>query len=421
MSQTKLCLLTAILIAGNILTADAQLVRTDDFHEKYTLTQTVVLSRHNIRSPLSTGESLLGRITPHQWFDWSSASSELSLRGGVLETMMGQFFRKWLVSEGLISENEQPAEGAMRFYANSMQRTIATAQYFSSGFLPVANVDIEHHYGLGTMDPVFTPQLTVISDEYRERALKQIVDLFGGGTFEGIGEKMAGEMALIESVIDIPTRLVALFPTEKTPSFTPALIGDCMRGIVEQWDDEFVYVQTEESTDGELRKVCYAHGNQNYNYPWSYLKVLFRKGTQLNLVRPREDNGIIYPELIIYEPDFLVNISTVANCFTNYADSPYVELIKKLEPQANSDAIVLGNFAGQLLDEAIHQLPLTHDYRDSAKDFFYHQAVSLLTLGDSAKFHQDGKRQQYNIIRAVHYSKSKELLTRNTSRFFFMS
>ena len=62
---------------------------------------------------------------------------------------------------------------------------------------------------------------------------------------------------------DIPTRLVALFPTEKTPSFTPALIGDCMRGIVEQWDDEFVYVQTEESTDGELRKVCYAHGNQN--------------------------------------------------------------------------------------------------------------------------------------------------------------
>ncbi len=203
MSQTKLCLLTAILIAGNILTAGAQLVRTDDFHEKYTLTQTVVLSRHNIRSPLSTGESLLGRITPHQWFDWSSAPSELSLRGGVLETMMGQFFRKWLVSEGLMSENEQPAEGAMRFYANSMQRTIATAQYFSSGFLPVANVDIEHHYGLGTMDPVFTPQLTVISDEYRERALKQIVDLFGGGTFEGIGEKMAGEMALIESVIDI--------------------------------------------------------------------------------------------------------------------------------------------------------------------------------------------------------------------------
>ena len=56
---------------------------------------------------------------------------------------MGQFFRKWLVSEGLISENHLPAEGTMRFYANSMQRTIATTQYFSSGLLPVANVEIE--------------------------------------------------------------------------------------------------------------------------------------------------------------------------------------------------------------------------------------------------------------------------------------
>lgn len=203
---------------------------------------------------------------------------------------------------------------------------------------------------------------------------------------------------------DIPKRLVDLFPTEKVPSFTPALIGDCMRGIVEQWDDEFVYVQTEESTDGELRKVCYAHGNRNYNFPWTYLKILFREGAQLNLVRPREDNGIIYPELIIYEPDFLVNISTVAHCFTNYADSPYVELIKKFEPQANSDAIVLGNFAGQLLDETIHQVPLANGYADSAKDFFHHHAVSLLTLKDSGKFHQEGNRQKNNIIRAVHES-----------------
>lgn len=201
---------------------------------------------------------------------------------------------------------------------------------------------------------------------------------------------------------DIPGRLVALFPTEKVPSFTPALVGDCMRGIVEQWDDDYVYVQTEESTDGELRKVCYAHGNRNYNFPWSYLKGLFRKGAQLNLVRPREEDGIIYPELIIYEPDYLVNITTVAHCFTNYADAPYVELIKKLEPQANSDAIVLGNFAGQLLDETIHQLPFSHEYKDSVMDFFHHHAVSLLTIVGGDKFHQEGKRQKYNITRAVH-------------------
>lgn len=116
---------------------------------------------------------------------------------------MGQFFRKWLVSEGLMDENHLPAAGSMRFYANSMQRTIATAQYFSSGMLPVADVEIEHHYDLNTMDPVFTPQLTVASDDYCARARQQIADLFGNGSLEGIGDKLAENYALLQDVLDV--------------------------------------------------------------------------------------------------------------------------------------------------------------------------------------------------------------------------
>ena len=195
-------MLAAILICSG-LSAEAQIERTADFHSRSTLKEAVVLSRHNIRSPLSWPESALGQLTPHEWFHWSSGKSELSLRGGVLETEMGQFFRKWLVSEGLISENHLPAEGTMRFYANSMQRTIATTQYFSSGLLPVANVEIEHHYDLNTMDPVFTPQLTAASDDYCARARQQIADLFGNGSLEGIGEKMAENYALLQDVLDV--------------------------------------------------------------------------------------------------------------------------------------------------------------------------------------------------------------------------
>lgn len=116
---------------------------------------------------------------------------------------MGQFFRKWLVSEELMDENHLPAAGSMRFYANSMQRTIATAQYFSSGMLPVADVEIEHHYDLNTMDPVFTPQLTVASDDYCARARQQIADLFGNGSLEGIGDKLAENYALLQDVLDV--------------------------------------------------------------------------------------------------------------------------------------------------------------------------------------------------------------------------
>ena len=96
---------------------------TREDESPYTLRQVVVLSRHNIRSPMSGEGSLLGSATPHEWFKWTSATSQLSLKGGILETTMGQYFRKWLENEGLIPENYQPENGEVRFYANAKQRT----------------------------------------------------------------------------------------------------------------------------------------------------------------------------------------------------------------------------------------------------------------------------------------------------------
>lgn len=166
--------------------------------EGYQLEQVVILSRHNIRSPLSGSGSALGTITPHEWFAWSSNPSELSLRGGVLETEMGQYFRKWLEAEGLFPENYHPADGAVRIYANAKQRTIATAQYFVSGLLPTANAEIETHAAYDTMDPVFTPQLTFVSPRYNADAEAQVFDLYGD-TVKGLSDNYA----LIADVIDM--------------------------------------------------------------------------------------------------------------------------------------------------------------------------------------------------------------------------
>ena len=187
-----------LLLLAAVLSAGAEETAQSLSHEGYTLEQAVVLSRHNIRSPLSGGDSLLGTITPHEWFAWSSNPSELSLRGGILETEMGGYFRKWLEAEGLFPENYHPEFPEVRIYANSMQRTIATAQYFTAGLLPTANMPIEYHMDFDTMDPVFTPQLTFISEAYKEYAEAQIRALFT--------EKIRGladNYALLTDVIDL--------------------------------------------------------------------------------------------------------------------------------------------------------------------------------------------------------------------------
>ena len=146
--------------------------RPEGFADRYAREEMVILSRHNIRSPLSGPGSVLSRITPHEWFDWSSAPGELSLRGGALEMEMGQFFREWLVGEGFFVKNGVPEEGSVRFYANSIQRTRATARAFAAGMFPMADIDVEQHTPMGTMDPVFNPQITRLSEGFLEKAYR---------------------------------------------------------------------------------------------------------------------------------------------------------------------------------------------------------------------------------------------------------
>ena len=169
----------------------------------YTLDRVVVLSRHNIRSPLSGSGSALEELTPHPWFAWTSNASELSLRGGHLETMMGQYFRLWLEQEGLFPENYRPEEGEVRIYANAKQRTIATARYFSAGLLPVGDVDIETHTAYDEMDPTFEPALHFLTAEYAEDIRSQVAELGGTEGMKGIQAALRPSIELLMDTADV--------------------------------------------------------------------------------------------------------------------------------------------------------------------------------------------------------------------------
>lgn len=183
--------------------AFAQLQRSDAFKGKYKLKEVVILSRHNIRSPLSTNGSTLSKMTPHEWTSWSSAASELTLRGGVLETEMGQFFRKWTINEGLFKDNHVPTVDEVNVYANSMQRCIATAQYFSGGFMPVAGLKINHRYVPSKMDPIFFPRLTKSTEAFRAEAMRQINLMGGKEGLVGINKGLKESYDIIAKVLDM--------------------------------------------------------------------------------------------------------------------------------------------------------------------------------------------------------------------------
>ncbi len=198
----------------------------------------------------------------------------------------------------------------------------------------------------------------------------------------------------------VPSLLEIHFPQPRKRE-RGALKAEYLRVIVNRWDATYLYADAD-TEDAEEVKVFYGGASEHAVYSewdWSYLHSLLHEDSQLNLVRPKEKDGVLYPELIVYEPDYVVDISAVAGCFESYAHSHLVHLINKIKPAPNSSAIMLGNMASQLLDEALQtQKP---SYRESVEKFFASNAVGLLTTTLDADFHAQAQTQQRNIQRLL--------------------
>jgi len=139
--------------------------------DNYQLEQVLMMSRHNLRAPLADNGSVLAQSTKKKWPQWDVPGGQLTTKGGVLEVYMGRYTREWLAQQGLIKDNECPGSDEVYAYANSLQRTVATAQFFITGAFPGCDVPVSHQDEMGTMDPVFNPVITDGSEAFNKQAL----------------------------------------------------------------------------------------------------------------------------------------------------------------------------------------------------------------------------------------------------------
>ena len=174
--------------------------------QTYRLENVVIFSRHNVRSPTVSGSKILTQVTNRKWIKWSGNAGELSTRGGLLETAMGEYFRKYLEHENFLTANYVPAENEFKFYANSRNRTVSTAKFFASGLLPVADVNIEHKYPVETNnDEIFFTKMNDVDENFREKILAEAAKQNNVKTFGEVGEKLEPSVRLIEKIIDFKT------------------------------------------------------------------------------------------------------------------------------------------------------------------------------------------------------------------------
>lgn len=141
----------------------------------------------------------------------------------------------------------------------------------------------------------------------------------------------------------------------------------------------------------------------------TYLRPMLKPGAQLNLVRPWVEAEELRAQQVVFEPDLLIDISTIASCFAQSGASAYHYLFHLLDTTPRTGAQLLGNLAGQMLDEEVHHLGATEavSYTESLTRFFADNALSVVTCSDflipdlQRKFHEQARQQQLNIRQLV--------------------
>lgn len=118
------------------------------------LVKVVALSRHGVRPPTQSAETLAS-WSSRQWPDWGIPPGHLSERGAALIRAEWEGMRNALAFNGLLPASGCPEEGSIFIYADNEERTLATARAMLEGLAPGCGMEVSS--APEGRDPVFHP------------------------------------------------------------------------------------------------------------------------------------------------------------------------------------------------------------------------------------------------------------------------
>ncbi|RKS85162.1 glucose-1-phosphatase [Orbus hercynius] len=158
----------------------------------------IVFSRHGIRTPLPNTVDFLQTVTPKSWPTWDCAAGYLTTRGGTLESYFGDYFARRLAQQGTLLDAED-----IFVYANSLQRTLATAQYFTLGAWAGQDIAIEHKYSIERMDEVFNPVVYQADTAFKQTVIDDLKRYTRSAQFiEELDQQLAPAYQLLSDILD---------------------------------------------------------------------------------------------------------------------------------------------------------------------------------------------------------------------------
>jgi hypothetical protein len=210
--------------------------------------------------------------------------------------------------------------------------------------------------------------------------------------------------------IDIPSALSSIFSKtqDKSPLLRKFKKYDRIRVAVESVDNQFIYAYDEDCATEEPIKIKYSIDfNETIEHLW--------KGCQLNLIDVIVDVQNIYnPDIIILEPDYMIDVSSLAECMKDYGKHPLIFVQSKFEAIQKTKDILLGNTANFFLDELINDN--TVNYEDVIRKAFQSTPFDFSTCNEiDNNFFIEVKTQFHNIKNVINNVFPQQEIDRNNA------
>ena len=154
-----------------------------------------------------------------------------------------------------------------------------------------------------------------------------------------------------------------------------------MRVCFQYADEQYLYVTPLDEVSERPYLVRYNIPQINEEFAET-CKLLWQHA-QVNLLDVAIDEaGILTPSFIVLEPDYLIDISSLAECFRDYGHHPGNYFLSRMQPIENARPLLLGNIANLFLDEWIHAPNEDIDYRTCMQKAFRRYPIELAACPD---------------------------------------
>lgn len=154
-----------------------------------------------------------------------------------------------------------------------------------------------------------------------------------------------------------------------------------MRVCFQYADEQYLYVTPLDEVSERPYLVRYNIPQINEEFAET-CKLLWQHA-QMNLLDVAIDEaGILTPSFIVLEPDYLIDISSLAECFRDYGHHPGNYFLSRMQPIENARPLLLGNIANLFLDEWIHVPNEDIDYRTCMQKAFRRYPIELAACPD---------------------------------------